>query len=104
MLVVLDGLAGVDDSAVASLELGIVVERFASGLAFLDGGLNAFEGCGEAGFEGGLESGCFRDERGELFVVGGFELDACLAEFGDVSLLGIPSSLRRASSGLVERT
>ena len=100
MLVVLDGLAGVDDSSVAGLELGIVVEGFADGLAFFDGGVNAFEGFGEAGFEGGLAPGSFGDERGELFVTGGFESDADLAEFGGEPVLGDPILFETGEFGL----
>jgi hypothetical protein len=48
MLVVLDGFAGIEDSSVTDLELGIVIERFADGVTLFDGGLNALEGFGEA--------------------------------------------------------
>ncbi len=39
------------------------------------------EGFGVAGFELGLSTGRFGDERSELLVTGGFELGADLAEF-----------------------
>ncbi len=100
MLVVLDGFAGVDDSSVAGLELGIVVEGFADGLALFDGGLNAFEGFGEAGFERGLAPGSFGNQRGELFVTGGFEPDADLAEFGREPVFGDPILFETGEFGL----
>ena len=99
MLVVLDGLEGVDDGSVAGLKLGIVVEGFADGLAFFDGGVDAIEGFGEAGFECGLAAGSFGDEGGELFVTGSFKLGADLAEFRGKSLFRDPIVLETGEIG-----
>ena len=73
MFITLDGLEGVDDNPVANLELGIVVEHGADSLASFHGGVDAFKGFGEAGFECSLTPRRFRDESGELFVAGSFE-------------------------------
>ncbi len=99
MLVVLDGLAGIDDGSIAGLELGIVVERLAIGVAFFDSGVNALEGFREASFKGGLVPSSVRDEGGELFVTRRFELGADLAEFGNVSLFFDPILFETCESG-----
>ncbi len=104
MLVVLDGLAGVDDSSVAGLELGIVVEGFAYGLAFFDGGVNAFEGFGEAGFERGLAPGRFGDKAASCLSPAASSWARTWPSSEGTGVWVIPSSLRRASSGFVERT
>ena len=65
LLVVLDGLAGVDDGTVSGLKLGIVVERLADGLPFFGGGINAFESFGKTGFQRDLPPGSFRHEGGK---------------------------------------
>ncbi|MEK6237449.1 MAG: hypothetical protein N2C14_22280 [Planctomycetales bacterium] len=100
MLVDLDGLAGVDDGSVAGLERGIIVEGFADGLSLFGGGVHAFKGCRETGFQGGLALGSFRDEGGESFIGSGFELSADLTEFGGEPLFGNPSLLETGEFGL----
>ena len=100
VLVILDDLAGVDDSSIAGSELRILVESFATGLASFNGRLNAFEGFREAGFEGGLASGRFADQGGQMLVASGFEPRADLAEFGDVPLLRDPFLFQTGEFGL----
>ena len=68
MFVVLHGPEGVDDSFVASMKLGIVVQGFANGVALCDGGVHALEGSRVAGFELGLSTGRFGDQGSELLV------------------------------------
>ena len=69
-------------------------------LALFHGGVHAFEGLGEAGFERGPTPGSFSDQGDELFVTGGFELGSDLTEFGREPVLRDPFLLENRKLGL----
>ena len=87
MLVVLDGLAGVDHGSVAGSELEVVIQSLPFRIALLDGSIHASEGFRKTGFEGGLTLCRFGYQGGELLVTGRFQRGTNLSKFRSETLL-----------------